>query len=205
MKHLLNLKYKGDRKYLHGTDIYSAIVDYYSNTQPEPVFLQKLAFRSLAFKQCFIVDQQPEKKSSIIADIKIKLLKSNSVLHHWLIHSNMDVTSSYPYDDSIVAKNAKLELSVEGIRDTYNPDFTAIEQIVALTKKLSYVINPGITGNWLFGQLDLTTALPIKFTGVLIKRTKIINNHFSTNNIYVDDTLIGTIRFIVGEIDDRDT
>lgn len=85
------------------------------------------------------------------------------------------------------------------IRGKQTNPYSLIENIIALTKRLNYMLAPDVEGKWLFGQLDLKEALPNDWNDLVIARTVAVGNAFSRNRISIDGQEFGEIRFIGGK------
>ncbi|MFZ5573400.1 MAG: hypothetical protein ACOZF0_23605 [Thermodesulfobacteriota bacterium] len=85
------------------------------------------------------------------------------------------------------------------IRLEIKTGYTPIEEVIALTKSLSYRLVPDISGKWLFAQLDLTHPFKKERKNLAIVQKSVLAKRFSDNEIFQDDEYAGNIRFIVGE------
>jgi len=114
----------------------------------------------------------------------------------WIVESQQPATGRYDFDeDSVVAPAVR---DGEEIVLEKRSNYTPIEEVIALTKRLSYELSPDIDGKWVFGQLNLSCALPNDYSSLRISRVSEIAGRFSVNNIFVDNHNVGDIRFIVG-------
>ena len=103
---------------------------------------------------------------------------------------------SRPYDEDGLVAPAVREGNTIALRG--RSQFTPIEEIIALTKRLNYELTPDVDGKWLFGQLDLDDTLPEEYSSLQITRTNVVGTRFSVNTIEIDGARFGDIRFIVG-------
>ena len=76
--------------------------------------------------------------------------------------------------------------------------YSAIEVAIALTKKLNYHKQPSPTGRWVFGQQNLIKPFPANYRVMRVCLRAAIGTRFTTNELIVDGTPMGTMRFIVG-------
>ena len=189
----LDLKFKGDRTYIQGGDIYN-VVDRFVRKTDVASFLLYLAFRRFARQDCDLLWDRPASTEKLIAQGSVSL--SDSRRPFWIIESDRPAAGRYPFDeDSVVAPAVRHgEQIVLEKRSIYTP----IEEIIALTKRLSYELTPDIDGKWVFGQLNLRCALPDEYRKLRITRKSEVAGRFSVNDIDIDDNQVGDIRFIVG-------
>ena len=189
----LNLKFKGDRTYIHGSDIYNA-VDRVVGKDNDVCYLSHLAFRRFARRDCDLLWAKPPQGESLTAQGRVR--HSDTDRPFWVVESSEPAAGRYDFDEaSLVAPAVRdgEEIVLEK-RSIYTP----IEEVIALTKRLSYELTPDIDGKWVFGQLNLSCALPNDYSSLTIRRIREVAGRFSLNNIIIDNDDVGNIRFIVG-------
>ena len=112
----------------------------------------------------------------------------------------MPVGSSYPYDEDALVAQATVNEDQSTISlPKPTADYSCIEVIVALTKKLHYIKSADINGKWVFGQLNLLCRLPIQYKTAEVGLKTFYPGRFSVSTITLDGKLYGSIRFIVGQ------
>lgn len=188
----LNLKYKGDRNYLHGSDIYSVLVGYFHENNQS--YIKRLAFKSFARDQVTLTFDEAFSKQSIAYGL---VSGDEGVKKFYLIETSEPVEDRYPYNENLITDTA--EIAQERITGESGNPYTVIENIIALTKQLNYHLSPDVSGKWLFGQIDLNASLPDSWHKMVITRKSCIADSFSRNLIDIDGKNFGEIRFIVGE------
>jgi hypothetical protein len=189
-----NLKYKGSRTYLHGSDIYNAIVEELSARFGG--YPAKLAFKHFARNQVELLLENPVDPANVMGS-GVWRAATGETRKFLIRETNEPVVDSYPFDEELITSAAIIE--DESIRVGHANIYTLIENIIALTKKLNYALSPDVNGKWLFGQIDLKEALPAQWDTIQIVRTICVGTSFSRNRIFVDGTDTGEIRFIGGE------
>ena len=189
----LNLKYKGSRTYLHGSDILNALVDIFSVEQEG--HLSKLVFKHFARHQIAVLCEKPSDLAQVMGNGIWKSTQGDPQ-RFWLIETGVPVVDSCPFDEESITSQS--ETSGESIQAARANSYTAIENVIALTKKLNYLLTPDVDGKWLFGQIDLSRRLPREWNTIRIERKVCVGNSFSRNNIHIDAADYGEIRFIGG-------
>lgn len=189
----LNLKYKGERTYLHGSDIYNA-VDQIVRMNDDECYVSHIAFRQFARRDCVLSWTAPGDRKNLIA--KGGISHSGIDKPFWIIESDRPANGRYDFDEASLVAPAIREH--EEIFLKKRSIYTPIEEIIALTKRLNYELMPDIDGQWLFGQLDMNCALPKDYSSLIIRRVSQVAGRFSLNNITMDKCDVGKIRFIVG-------
>ncbi|MBQ4891124.1 hypothetical protein A9267_05740 [Shewanella sp. UCD-FRSSP16_17] len=189
-------EFKGNRNYLHGTDFYRFTLDYAAQHMPENTRLSQLSFRKLARFQCELTTQRPD-TGTVVATGKFSPSDGDTV-PLWWVEGNTLVEGRYEFDEDELVANAELTISPATIK-MHKPvdDYTCIEVLVALTKKMHNQIAPLSKGKWLFGQLNLTQNLPTEYQSAEIKLQSMLHGKFSVSEVWLDGVKLGQIRFIV--------
>ena len=190
---LLKLRYKGSRDYLHGSDIYNAIVDSLGNELSG--HLARLVFKRVVRNQIRIAMNEQVSMEGAVGRGTWRNSNGEQI-PFWLLESGLPVTESYKFDEDAITSRALVDGKI--IRGVRSNCYTVIENIVALTKCLNCSLVPDVRGKWMFGQIDLEAALPDEWNNLTITRTHLVGNAFSRNNITINDREFGQIRFIVG-------
>lgn len=192
-------KFKGSRRYVHGTDMFNALTTYARQQLGKDAWVRKVAFRQPTAHQLKIVDHPPENAQFACEANLLSPTVSTSV---WLVPTEIVVTQSYAYPEdelerfAIPANDQVTTLKVQQVEIDY--PFTTIETAVALTKMLNNKLAKPTQGKWLFGQLELQRALPITYNELTVRSVRVFTEKFSVNQLIIDGEPIGTIRFIVG-------
>jgi hypothetical protein len=189
----LGLGFKGERTYIQGGDIYNAIAATVSDADPT-AFVEHLVFREFARRDCDLVREKPGNDAVLIAQGRSR---SNDGRHpFWVTESQRDAVGRRPFDEDSIT-DAAVSAGSE-IWSQQRSAYTPIEEIIALTKRLAYELTPEVEGKWVFGQIDLDGPLPTAYGKLVIVQKNLIAGRFSVNEITMDETVIGNIRFITG-------
>ena len=194
---LLELKYKGNRSYLHGSDLYTRTNEWAVGQYESTAYVRHLAFRNMAQHQCMLVLEPPDTSDHVIA--KAVVMTKDGDKRIWLIESEQAVTGRYGYDEESLVEKATLDVGGDIITLDPRVGFSVIEEIIALTKKLNNTLDPLEKGKWLFAQLDIDRPLKENCFQISIKRQQHIKGKFSVNTIMIDGNTNGKIRFIAGD------
>jgi hypothetical protein len=155
----LKLCFKGDRDYLHGTDIYDAVTTALGGRGGGPGGPFRMSIHRIARHQCaMVVADTPEgagRPSEAVAEFALG--SGVARLTGWLIETGDAVACRYPYDEDAVV--AAIRLDGEAIILDRAPGYRPIEVIVAMTKRLHYSAVPIEAGRWMFTRLDLKRLL----------------------------------------------
>ena len=196
MSTLIDIPLKGGRNYLHGTDIYSAIVEYFSTQgwNYKETIRFTLKFHGFAKSRCELFisppDEQPKDFSTYF-----RVNFEDKIFQGWLSETGE------PIDDRI--NSYESEIQSAAIREDKSivlkgeNEFPAIESVVFITKKLHYdLITPPDGKIWVFAALDISRLFVPRDTNDLkIVIKDILQNRFSTSDIFVGNEHIGEIYF----------
>lgn len=195
----LRLPYKGDRDYLHGTDIYNAVTCIISGSTPGTVFNRiKMAFHKVARNQCkltygnhSVLQQMPKELNA-----EVSFIAPSSHLIGWLVETDEPVIERIAYPEEDIVKKTSIEGKVITIMGEVQ--FTPIEILVAMTKRLHMKLYPIKVGRWFFTRLDLNRLLTISDASKLkVEIDKNLNNRLTKGSIHSGEEMLGYIYFSV--------
>ena len=154
---ILSLPFKGGRDYLHGTDMYDAIVGAAVAMHPGAgAAFHRMAIHAFARRQCRLEVPAPgggaAKPKGAIADFLFRLPAGD--LRGWLAETDEPVTGRRPFDEDSIVDSCRVDR--DEIR--WGGGFRAnrpIEVLVAMTKAMHYRALPPAGGRWIFTKLEL--------------------------------------------------
>lgn len=190
--------FKGMRNYLHGTDFYRhtqlALMPHIASD----FHISQLTFRKFAHNQCELLLNKPQTQQ-IVCSGRV-LVKDKRLVPFWWVETSQAVTTRYSFNEDTIVLASEIDKLTKTIFIT-KPDgeFSCIELIVAMTKSLHNVVSPLMAGKWVFGQLDLISPLNDDYATLRVSINSLFKGRFSVSTIYLNETKIGQIRFIVGE------
>lgn len=188
----LELSYKGNRNYLHGTDIFNAVHGYL----PGDAFIKCIAFRRLASWQLGLARECPDNEAALVGDVVIRLDNGEEV-HWYLVETSEDITNRHSFDEDALVQ----ESTIDGneIYKERNARYSLIEEVVALNKALCNHIAPLRNAKWLFGQLDLFGPWSDDVARVCLRQKALLGKSLVVCDLYLDGVAVGSIRFVKGE------
>ena len=187
----LHFRFKGDRGYVQGGDIFDEL---HALLGKQAKQILELSFRGFSNRQmrCLFADPGQGSKAEGVAVDAAGLRQP-----FWLVETDQLVTERYPFDEDAITSHAQLD--GKAISANATSGYSVIEQIIALTKALNYHITPSVNGKWVFGQLRLGQPLPQAATHFVIRQKTLLAGRFSVQEVELDGKLIGQIRFITSE------
>ena len=185
----IHLSMKGERSYLHGTDILYALIGLTGKCQDLSFNIHKLSSKVL--------------RAQVVSESDVSTLRSSGELCALMIYNqssqrkmiavtetNEPITARRPYNEEYVVKGAKI--TERTIIQNFPQEGNYIERIVALNKKL---LNSVIEMEaWLFSRINLKNA-PLEPHKLSLKITREIGERTYQSEICGDGDLLGKIYF----------
>lgn len=191
----LDLKFKGDRNYLHGTDIFNSTLNCLS-TQYEKIENIDFAFHRQANKQLKLVlsDSSLEEGAASVCSFTADGVRKRAGLYE----TPCVVTERYPYpEDDIVSA---MEIDVAGRKGELQGDvvYSDIEVWVAMTKALHYRVFSQSKGKWFFvrGRFHEYTASSVAKRRQLVIASS-FNDKLTRCELLQDGAKFGEIYFSI--------
>ncbi|MCC4260208.1 MULTISPECIES: hypothetical protein [Halopseudomonas] len=189
----LVLKFKGERAYLHGTDIYQALSSVAEKQGCGHV--KRVVFRRAAIRQLDVVDQAPVDPAVVVAQADIGGFESCSASRKlWLIERDDEVSERYGYPEDQVVAGSVVSEQKKSITKHRNKEFLLIEEVVAMHKKLCNALFG--SGNWLFSQLDVADRLVDGAEEILLVNKSCLSGRLVVSEVFLDQEKVATIRFV---------
>lgn len=152
----LDLAYKGARTYLHGTDMYNAIMEYLGCVMPQhlrgplKMVMHEFARNQVDLRYSVGAERCPRPENA-----RLEFFLADDV-SGWLSETHRPVRSSRPYPENEIVAGSRIE--GPAITAVPGASFSAIEVLVSLTKYLHSTLRPGPAG-WAFTRLELQRPL----------------------------------------------
>ena len=148
----LELGYKGSRGYLHGTDMYNAIMESLGRVVPQrPHGPVKMVIHDYSRNQCDMLYSIGTERCPRPENARLEFYLSDNI-SGWLRETDRLVVARRPYpEDEIVAKS-RIERSTILAAPEATSSFSAIEVLVSLTKRLHSIVRSS-SAQWAFTRL----------------------------------------------------
>ncbi len=193
----LPLRFKGKREYLQGGDIYDGVISSTKELFGEKAWVDFMVFRSFARKSCEVIFARDQKINvdNAFARFTAKIGEDN--LNGVVIETESAVEGRYEYDEDKIIQTASI--NKQCITQVERAGFTAIEEVIALTKNLHYDQIPIEQGQWVFTQLDLTSPFATESLPFSVEIKQNLADKMTISEIRENDVPIGKIRFTVAK------
>jgi hypothetical protein len=191
----LDFKFKGERDYIHGTDIYSEITQYLSKAyKPADIDLSfhKVVKNNLIGELYSIT----EVGSKIIDPVSVFKFTNNSNKYIIkLTEGSSIVKERYEYNEDKLVESAIFKEDEKSITLHSSPYYTNIEKVVALNKALLNKLFFD-SGKWYFTRITIENDINKENVDMIkIQLTKNIGSKITKSIILFDDKERGYIYF----------
>ncbi|HKR46154.1 MAG TPA: hypothetical protein VJU59_41930 [Paraburkholderia sp.] len=152
---LEGLRFKGDRDYLHGTDILPIALHALSRRQALDTIADiDVVFHAIArtgLTLCMEASPSIEPKVQLacsIEGVRRKFL---------LIEDGRPITGRHPYPEDQIIAATTIDADAATATSSATLPFTNIERWIAMVKALHHGMYPNVPGKWLFARAKLAT------------------------------------------------
>ncbi|MCG3772906.1 MAG: hypothetical protein JW384_04130 [Nitrosomonadaceae bacterium] len=191
----LELSYKGTRDYLHGTDMYNAIMECMGRLTPEPLHDKvKIVIHDFFRNQCDMLYAIGPERCMRPENARLEFYLGDNI-SGWLRETGRPVLTRRPYpEDEMVAKSrieGQTIFAVPNMGEAFSP----IEVLVALTKRLHLAVRAGAS-RWAFTRIDLQRPLQDGDSGRLqVELLQTLGNRLTKSAVRIGDVPLGQIYF----------
>jgi hypothetical protein len=149
MKQRLNIQFKGERNYLHGTDMFNATLEYLSTQDSSKEVTDiEFSFHQLAHSALDLYNEMQANHGKPVAECSYSIKGVPGKVY--LYESGDVVSGRYPYDESQICRNFIIQTDKATGSVVGEFRFSEIEVWVALTKALHLGVLSEVKGKWLF-------------------------------------------------------
>ncbi len=191
----LAFKFKGSRDYVHGTDIFNALlkklVDFGYAVPDRISFSMHRMMRSNLTVCLGSPDEMPEDKAAFCM-----LEKDSERVVLGLYENGRDVIGRYAYDEDAIVAGCVMTNSELTLKSAKRHPYTNIEKVVALNKSYMTQYFRENDGKWVFSKLQVAADF-ITIEPEIIRLTLISNIgvRMTRTQVRFDDKIVGEIYF----------
>jgi len=183
----LKLCFKGDRNYVQGPDIVSALL---KEMESRLITNIDLKFNGIASTQLDLVDGDTNEQ----AKVNIRWFENGQERIYQLIENGKPIDCRFEYDEEQIIQRTKLDLDSQSIVLQQPTGYTLCENFVAMNKFLLQSLFPDVQGKWYFTRLE-QNGLIIENASITVKLIKNFNFRLVKSDVLVENTVIGSIYF----------
>lgn len=193
----VNFQFKGERNYVHGTDIYENMLrTVHDHFGEYPSRITGSFHRLLKNNGILCIYSDGEVIDNERAYVLFTILVGEKTYHLAIFDAESQIGSSYEYDEDKVLNGCLIRdktITIK-VKSTYK----YIEQLVAMTKKLHLAIYPEAEGKWLFTKIQINDAVaPSRYFDKILSITAERNfqDKLTQSTIRINGKGIGFIYF----------
>lgn len=201
----LNIPFKGTRDYLQGPDKYEAIVSFFKSFYPELSGGKlTIVFHRFTNKQCSLVctelqDSVPQssvQRPDDFVDEFIYSTKGRDVVG-WIVELDKHVVDRIAYPEELIFDKCLIDDQRISMKEN-DLDFTPMEILVAMTKKLHLNLYPS-DKKWVITKIELNRFLEPDDIGKMeVEFKKNFKNRLTRSTVFSKGEVLGDIYFSLG-------
>lgn len=192
-KQNLNFCFKGNRTYIHGTDIYNNLLDYIQNIKSEILSID-LSFHGVAKTNIEISEEKPENENLLKFAYKYTDQQNNKTILYGVENANK-VECRYEYLEEEICNLSELDLENQEVILKKDSSFSFIENTVAINKFLLENLFLDAKGKWYFTRLQIKQIPKDKIYPLKLVLKANFNFKLTKTEIFIDEKSIGFIYF----------
>jgi len=187
--------FKGNRDYVHGTDIYNESVKKLVELSPELITeidfsIHKISHNDLAG---YLTENESSFHGESIAKFQFMQGAQKRVLY--FIETQDKINCSYEYPEEDIVKASEYDPQKKMILLKENLPFTTIEKIVAMNKALLQSLFEDAPGKWYFTKLKVARQLSESVVDIKLVFRKNLRFKLTQTEIFLGEEDIGQIFF----------
>ena len=187
----LEFSFKGDRTYVHGTDIYNKILFLINNSVNKNF---DLAIHNKIITNISLTEKKPIDEQKISFSCKY-LDKNNNKVVLYGVQNGISINCNYPYDEEKIINYSLVNTKEQSIILKLDTAYTFMENTVALNKHLLQSIFKDKKGKWYFTRLQLIKIPKEKKYPIEILLQHNFNFKLTKSKIIMQNKLCGYIYF----------
>ncbi|MBE0499650.1 MAG: hypothetical protein IBX43_10525 [Campylobacterales bacterium] len=191
-KHDLEFCFKGNRTYVHGTDIYNKMIEFIKDIKDNESF--DCSFHGVAKTNLEISEQKPEDENKLKFACKYTDTQNNKKIIYG-IENNKKIECRYEYPEEDICKLTNLDLKNQEISLEESSSYTFVENSVALNKYLLENLFPNANGKWYFTRFQLKEIPDKNHYPLKLVLKANFNFKLTKTEVFIDNRLIGYIYF----------
>jgi IS1 family transposase len=198
-KDILTFCFKGNRTYVHGTDICSALNDYIAGhigtdgVRNFDILFHKIIRKNLKLDVVKNADVTQKEHAAAIATF----MKNDDRYVLLLSESDPEITCRTEYPEELITNACTVNAEGKNIALVKPLDFTIFEILIPMTKALHNSLFPDAKGKWFFTRLQTGRLLATKeqYKTIALKHLHNFKYKLTKNEITIDRETVGNIFF----------
>lgn len=196
---MLDLRFKGARAYLHGTDMLNAALrELVPAGAPQRVENLVFVINRLTGRNLDLVrDEAQPPGLAPVASLRFE--SGGARQRAILVERPEPPRGRYAYDEDSLRARCRIDPAARAIALEAGSPFTPIETIVAMTKALHLALFPGKT-HWLFGRLEAPCWPPPRFgEGATVALAQSVGTRLTKSRVSLGQETLAWVYFALKE------
>lgn len=195
----LNFRYKGDRQYVHGTDILNQCYRVLKEQTKNKIENLEFTIHKMTDSNLSLILYQNQQFSEVDAR-DIAILKFSSCGLLWqanLINADTKPTDRYSYDEASIVKLCEIDDTARHIfLNSGESPYSEIETLVSMTKALHLKLFPQLRSSWVFCRWE-SPRWPLRgsLRGVYISLLQAAGTRLTKSKVSLEGEVLGNIYF----------
>lgn len=194
---LEGIGFKGDRDYLHGTDILPVALNTLSGGQPpESITDIDIVFHALVRTGLTLQTDAPIGGKP---NVQLSCTMGGERRKFFLMENGRSIKERRPYPEEQIVEATTIDIDAATASSRAYLPFTSIERWIAMIKALHHAVYPAAEGKWLFARGKLASYRDT-YEGQLEHRASIQSNFggkLTRSAVTIDGRMIGDIFFVL--------
>ena len=191
-KYELEFCFKGNRNYVHGTDIYNKVIELLSSSIKNEKF--DLSFHSIAKKNIDLVSQKPDDENKL--KFICKYIDNDDIKKVLFgVENDINIECRYEYPEDDICNLSKLDLKNEEVTLDIDSSFSFVENTVAVNKYLLENLFPNTQRKWYFTRFQLKYIPLDNIYPLKLKLKANFNFKLTKTEIFINNKTVGFIYF----------
>jgi hypothetical protein len=184
---LLDVPFRGDRDYVHSTDLFASLNDLAQQFLGLDAYLKTLVLRRRARRQV-----TAQFRPDATAFGTFTFTARDRIMEGWLVESQMAINRRIVFHEAPIARKATSQEGRVALRSPV-PGYSAIEQLIVLLKILCAQCH---SGAWLFTSIDLDGPLSQQ-AALSVTRTQMVLSRMIEASLYQGGHLAGRSQMVL--------
>lgn len=190
----VTFKFKGARNYIHGTDMFNAIITGATSTTIKNIRFTIHDFVHTPICQIFLTDNKEDLNN--VRGICARCQCDENGITHWFALTGLDGDENsgerYEYDEDRIVSLCALEQDKITLKE-HSP-FTFIETVVAMNKHMHQQLFLDAPGKWIFTKIDLDNVIGER-DNLALQLKHNMNFRLTKSDILLNNKKVGDIYF----------
>jgi len=183
----LNFYFKGNRTYIHGTDIMMALLECFVDKELAEIDVK---FHGVSKTNLNLVagDELTDAK------VNVSLLVDGEEQIFHMIESGEEIDCRYEYDEDGLISHCQLDIDNQQVHQSAITGYSVYENFVAMNKYLLESLYPEEQGKWYFTRIEQKKLISDEAL-ITIKLIKNFNFRLTKSDILLDGEKLGSVYF----------